>query len=912
MTQTLLSKAWHHHADAEILKRLEVDPDNGLSLIEAISRLQHYGPNVLTPRKGTSPVVRFLLHFHQPLIYILIVAGVVTAGLGEWVDSGVIVGVVLINGVVGFLQESKAIKAMEALVQMMTAECTVVRGGEARRIPSRDVVPGDVVLLHSGDKVPADLRLTYARDLQIDESTLTGESVSVSKRTGSLAIDTVLADRKNMAYASTLVTYGHGKGVIVATGDETEVGRISRLIAQAQDIKTPLTQSIAAFSHVLLYVIMVLAVFTFVVGVIKGERILDMFMASVALAVAAIPEGLPAAVTIILAIGVARMARRRAIVRKLPAVETLGSTTVICTDKTGTLTENQMTVREIYSGWARYEVTGVGYSPDGQVLDEAALVDPTAHPALLECLRCGVLCNDSLLVEEGGRWKIQGDPTEGALIVSAHKLGVSHETENDQLPRIEAIPFESLHQYMATLHQAGADQPALVYVKGAVEVLAECCSTAMGANGLSVELDRDRVLNTADTMARKGLRVLAFARKQLPAGTSELNHTDVGAGLTLIGLQGMIDPPRPEAIEAVDRCKKAGIRVKMITGDHAKTAAAIAREMAIDGDPNQDGPLPQVVGGKTLANLSDSALVKVAQNTNIFARVTPEQKLRLVKALQQSGEIVAMTGDGVNDAPALKQANIGIAMGRSGTEVAKEAADMVLTDDNFATIEAAVEEGRSVFDNLTKFIVWTLPTNAGEGLVVLAAILTGAMLPLMPVHILWINMTSAIFLGMMLAFEPTEKDIMSRPPRDAKTPILTGTLVTRIILVALLMLCGAFGLFKWERIHGVPINVARTVAVNVFVVIETCYLFNCRSLTKSMLAVGMASNRWLLGGVTGMLALQIFFTYAPVMNRFLHSAPISIAAWLRIIGVGMAVYALVGTEKWIRRRFGTTVNPTAR
>lgn len=908
--QTLLNKHWHHLSDADVVQVLSSDPDAGLSLAEANKRLQYFGPNALTARKSKSPLIRFLLQFHQPLIYILIVAGVVTAGLEEWVDSGVIFGVILVNAIVGFVQESRAIKALEALARMMVSECTVMRDGEARRIHSHDVVPGDMVLLQSGDKVPADIRLIHSRDLQVDESALTGESVPVQKRSDLLAKEVVLADRKNMSYASTLVTYGQGKGVVTATGDKTEVGRISQLIAQAEEIKTPLTRKIASFSHILLYVIVGLAVLTFTIGMLKGERAEDMLMASVALAVGAIPEGLPAAVTIILAIGVARMAKRRAIIRKLPAVETLGSTTVICTDKTGTLTENQMTVREIYDGTACYETTGVGYAPQGQVTRDGSLVDPANHPSLSECLRCGVLCNDSLLIEEEGRWKIQGDPTEGALIVSAHKLELAHERENDCLPRIESIPFESQHQYMATLHDTGPGTPPIVYLKGAVEVLIERCNAAWDAQGKPVELDVQRVIEAAEKMAEKGLRVLAFARGELSSGTTELNHSDVRSGLTFIGLQGMIDPPRPEAIVAVRDCKKAGIRIKIITGDHAKTAAAIAKEMGIDGgDSLDDHALPQVLTGKVLSALSDSDLVEAAQHTNIFARVTPEQKLRLVKALQKHGEIVAMTGDGVNDAPALKQANIGVAMGITGTEVAKEAADMVLTDDNFATIEAAVEEGRGVFGNLTKFIVWTLPTNTGEGFVVLAAVISGTVLPLMPVHILWINMSTGVLLGMMLAFEPMEKDIMSCPPRDPKTPILTGAMIMRIGLVSLLLLGGGFGLFHWERINGAHINVARTVAVNVFVMIETFYLFNCRSLTQSMLRVGVFSNRWLLVGVVGMLSLQMIFTYTPFMNRFLHSAPIPLTAWLRIITVGLAAYLIVGLEKWVRRYFTVKNDP---
>ena len=896
--------AWHSLDEAQSLAQLDANVETGLSQAQLQERQARFGLNMLTARRGRGPLLRFITQFHQPRIYILIAAGLITAALGEWVDSSVIFGVVLLNSIVGFIQESRALKAIEALARTLTASCTVVRGGEVRRISSTQIVPGDIVLLQSGDKVPADLRLIHSRDLQIDESALTGESVPVEKRPAPLPASTLLADRRNMAYASALVTYGQGKGVVTAIGDDTEVGRISELIAQAQEIKTPLTGKIAAFSHVLLYVILGLSAVTFAIGVIRGEQIAAMFMNAIALAVGAIPEGLPAAMTVILAIGVARMARRRAIIRKLPAVETLGSTTVICSDKTGTLTQNQMTVRQLWAGRERFELTGVGYDPrDGQVCLDGHSVDGNHSLALTECMRCGVLCNDARLLSQDGRWSIEGDPTEGALIVSAHKFNLIHEHEDERCERIESIPFESMHQYMATLHDAGNDS-RMIYVKGAVEVVLDRCSSMLDSKGVESAVDRAAVLEEVSAMASRGQRVLAFARRPMPNGTAELNHSDVATGLQFLGLQAMIDPPRSEAIEAVHRCRSAGIRVKMITGDHAITAAAIAREIGIIAGDGAADPSAQALTGRDLAKLSDAQLVDVAAEVNVFARVSPEQKLRLVKALQVGGHVVAMTGDGVNDAPALKQANIGVAMGMSGTEVAKEAADMVLTDDNFATIEAAVEEGRGVFDNLTKFIVWTLPTNAGEGLVILTAVATGAALPLLPVHILWINMATAILLGMTLAFEPLERDIMSRPPRDPRRPLLNRDLVMRIGLVSLLMLIGAFGLFKWERLHGATIESARTVAVNVFVVIEALYLLNCRSLSRSMFRIGLFTNRLLLVGVVAMLLLQLVFTYTPFMNRHLQTAPISAAAWLRIGLVGLAAYLIVGFEKWVRRRVG--------
>jgi Ca2+-transporting ATPase len=505
------------------------------------------------------------------------------------------------------------------------------------------------------------------------------------------------------------------------------------------------------------------------------------------------------------------------------------------------------------------------------------------------------LCNDSLLLEKEGPWAVQGDPTEGALLVSAVKAGLDMAAARKELPRIDAIPFESQHQYMATLHDGGKDNSGIVYVKGSVETIMEKCVSSLDSAGRAVELDAERIHRVVEEMAAKGLRVLAFAKREIKQGTTGLNHPDVASGMTFLGLQGMIDPPRQEAILAVQKCHTAGIRVKMITGDHALTASSIAQQVGLHNPSN-------VVTGKALMEISDRELIDITDRTSVFARVTPEQKLRLVEALQAKGHVVAMTGDGVNDAPALKRADIGVAMGITGTDVAKEAADMVLTDDNFASIEAAVEEGRGIFDNLTKFIVWTLPTNLGEGLVILAAIFAGVTLPILPVQILWINMTTAVLLGLMLAFEPKEPGIMTRPPRDPKTPILTGVLGWRLFIVGLLLLVGAFGLFEWELMTGATVAEARTVAVNVFVLVELFYLFNCRSLTQSMFRLGFFSNPLLFGGVTIMLILQVMFTYLPAMNLMFHSAPISFGAWGRILAVSVITSFVVGVEKWLRKR----------
>ncbi|GMV27438.1 MAG: putative cation-transporting ATPase F [Phycisphaerae bacterium] len=860
----LPSLAWHAVAAAQVVREVASDSQSGLAVTEAAARLARHGRNTISARRGRPWWVRLLLQFHAPLVYILLVAGSVTLWLGEYTDSAVILGVVVANAIIGFVQEQKAVAAIDALARSMRIEATVRRAGERRRIDAAELVVGDVVLLEPGDKVPADIRLLdgAVRDLRIDESTLTGESKPVSKDPAALPEATVLADRRCMAYAGSLVVRGTGEGVVVATADQTEVGRISEMISTAESIATPLTRRIAAFSHLLLWVILAVAAATFVVGITRGHPPQEMFKAAVALAVGAIPEGLPAAVTIMLAVGVARMASKRAIIRKLPAVEALGSTTVICSDKTGTLTQNQMTVRAAWcaaAGGAEYEFTGGGYDPSGEARATGTR-DPVRadeHPALVELLACGALCNDAALVARDGRWEVHGDPTEAALVVAARKLAgvdLSRDALAARVPRLDAIPFESDRQYMATLHAvagAGDGDPdaRVVYVKGSVERVLGMCESAMDRGGRAVPLDAAAVHAATAALASRGLRVLAFARADAAPGTTDLTHEMVERGLTFLGVQGMLDPPRPEAIDAVAACQHAGVRVKMITGDHALTAATIAGMIGIDGESlPADGPgaaPSRVLTGAEMAAIADHDLPAHAETTAVFARMTPEQKLRLVKALQSRGHIVAMTGDGVNDAPALRQADIGVAMGVAGTEVAKDAADMVLADDNFATIEAAVEEGRNVFSNLTKFIVWTLPTNGGEAFVILAAIMLGWPLPILPIHALYINMITAILLGMPLIFEAREPGVMSRPPRDPHRPLLTFELFMRTGLVSLLLCTGSMGLFHWELGRGLSEATARTAAVSVIVVGEIFYLFSSRALLRPAWAVPLFSNMWL-------------------------------------------------------------------
>jgi cation-transporting ATPase F len=889
-----------HHALAthEVLLILETDRRNGLHTSEAARRLERYGPNVLPEADATGSFERFARQFHHPLIYVLLVASAVTLLLGEFVDSAVIFGVVLVNAIVGFIQEAKAEAALDALRSMVHTDARVRRGGQQSTIPSDQLVPGDLVLIEAGDKVPADLRLVEITELQIDESALTGESVPVVKDEAILADATPVADRRNMVYSGTLVTNGTASAVVVATGVETELGEIHRLVGSADTLATPLTKKLTTFSKVLTVAILALAGVTFVVGLLRGEHPTEMFTAAVALAVGAIPEGLPAAVTITLAIGVNRMARQRAVVRRMPAVETLGSTTVVCSDKTGTLTENQMTVRALWTADASFEVTGSGYQPDGAVVDpRGEPITPGVDEGLRWTLVAGAVCNDARLTQTDDTWGVIGDPTEGGMLVAATKAGLDTGQLRIEWPRVAAIPFNSDRKYMATMHRRDNDRDAVILAKGAVERVLELCTTQMAADGTLRPIDPDTVLAAVDDLARRGLRVLATAMATAEEGTV-LEADALRGALVFTGLQAMLDPPRAAAIAAVQSCHTAGIDVKMITGDHAATATAIAEQLGIltDDEPGS------VLTGADLAALAPEEFPAAVERASVFARVSPEQKLRLVEGLQARHHVVAMTGDGVNDAPALQQADIGIAMGFGGTEVAKEAADMILTDDDFATIEAAIEEGRGVFDNLTKFIVWTLPTNMGEGLVILTAIVLGTALPILPVQILWINMTTAVALGLMLAFEPKEDGIMQRPPRDPQQPLLTGTLVIRILMISALLVGGAWWLFEWERANGATLDEARTAALNLFVTVEAFYLFSCRSLTRSVWHVGVFSNRWIIGGVTVQTLGQIAITYLPFMNTIFQTAPIPAATWGRIFVLAAAATVVVAVDKRLRRQ----------
>jgi cation-transporting P-type ATPase F len=887
-------RQWHQQSAIDAARHLRTDLGMGLSSA-AVPKLQAlYGFNELQGKPGKNVILRFLMEFNQPLIYLLLLAGTVALLLQEWVDAGAIFAVTLINATIGFIQESKAENAIAALAKSVTTEATVIRDGQKQRLDARQLVPGDLVSLASGDKVPADLRLVDVRDLQVSEAGLTGESVPVQKAVEPLAAETVLADRLNMVYAGSLVTFGQAQGLVVATADRTETGRISQLMEQSSGLETPLTRKIEQFSQTQLYVILGLAVLTFAVVMGKGEAWTEGLNAAVALAVSAIPEGLPAVVTVTLAIGAQRMAQRNAIIRKLPAVETLGSTTTICSDKTGTLTENQMTVRSIYAGGSYYSVTGSGYAPDGEILDRERAVDLDLVEPLRECLTCGLLCNDANIREQDGQLVVVGDPTEGALIVAAQKGGLTRVELEQTHPRLDGIPFESEFQYMATLHHRSGDDFNTIYLKGSTEAILQRCCYQLDAAGRSIpqsggyanELDRSQIERAMQDLAAQGLRVLAFAKQEVPATQQQIDRVDLN-GAVFLGLQGEIDPPRTKAVAAVRACQAAGIRVKMITGDHALTAATIAHQIGLSDD---EAP---VLTGDRLVAMSDLDLANAATTSAVFARVAPEQKLRLVEALQSRGEIVAMTGDGVNDAPALKQADIGIAMGITGTEVAKEAADMVLTDDNFATIAAAVEEGRTVYSNLLKTIEFILPINGGEALTILVGILAATNLPILPVQILWVNMVSSVALTATLAFEPTLRDTMNRPPRRPNRPLLSGKLLWRISIISAFNLLAVFGVFEWALQTTGNLTLARTMAVHALVAAEVFYLLSISQLLPSLFARLNNPSQAIAYvpaiGIGCALIFQVIFSQLAFINPILNTQPLALSQALICIGAGIPV-----------------------
>lgn len=886
---------WHDQSPEAALRKLETAP-TGLHQTEADARLATYGPNRLPEPPRRSTLMRFLLQFHNILIYVLLGSTVITAFLDHWVDTFVILAVVIANAVIGFIQEGKAEKAMDAIRQMLAPYASVLRGGERRSVAGEMLVPGDIVLLEAGDKVPADLRLLQAHGMSVQEAILTGESVPVEKHTPPVAAAAPLGDRSCMAFSGTLVTSGQGKGIVVATGAATEIGRISGLLSEVETLTTPLVKQMGVFAKWLTILILLIAALLLVFGYfVEHYDFSEMFMAVVGLSVAAIPEGLPAILTITLAIGVQAMARRHAIVRRLPAIETLGSVSVICTDKTGTLTRNEMMVASIATHTHLFTLDGIGYEPKGIIRLEEAQIKPGEHAILDELARTSALCNDASLREHEGVWSVEGDPMEGALLAFSAKTGLDVRQALFTWTRTDTIPFDAEHRFMATLNH-DHEHHAFVFVKGAPERILSMCTDQRSPTGGAEPLNEADWREKADAIATLGQRVLAFAVRPVKPEHTVLEHADVEGTLTLLGMVGMIDPPRPEAIEAVAECHGAGIRVKMITGDHAKTAAAIGRQVGLQNPET-------VLTGADLDSMDDLSLKEGVLTCDIFARTSPEHKLRLVMALQSHGMTVAMTGDGVNDAPALKRADAGIAMGKKGSEAAKEAAELVLADDNFASIAAAVREGRTVYDNIKKVISWTLPTNAGEAMTIIVALLLGMTLPVTPIQILWINLITAVTLGIALAFEPTEENTMRRPPRPRREPLLTGELAWHIVLVSTLFLCGVFGVYAYAIDRGYSEELARTIALNTLVVMEIFHLFFIRNIYGTSLTWKTVRGTKVMWAVVGVITVaQFAITYLPPLQAIFATQSVPFLDGLLIVGVGVALFAMIEIEKQIRLR----------
>lgn len=868
--------------------------EQGLDSREAASRLATYGPNAPPAARKRSLAMRFLAHFHHILIYVLLGAALVTFLLGHPIDTGVILAVVLANAVIGFLQEGRAEKAMAAIQSMLAPHANVIRDGRRVDVEGAALVPGDIVLLEAGDKVPADLRLMRTHGLQIQEAILTGESVPVEKSIAPVASDAALGDRIGMAYSGTLVTAGQGRGVVVATGSHTEIGRISGMLSQVQTLTTPLVKQMNTFAKWLTLFILVVAGLLLVFGYfVEHYSFLDMFMAVVGLSVAAIPEGLPAVLTITLAIGVQAMAKRNAIVRRLPAIETLGSVSVICTDKTGTLTRNEMVVTSAAVTERAFDIEGDGYAPHGQILHNGAAIKPGESEALHELAIAAGLCNDAELHGQDTSWQVTGDPMEGALLAFASKALGGLASIGAGWQRLDAIPFDSRHRYMVTLHRH-RDGKQMVFVKGAPETVLAMSRAERGEDGGERRLNPEAWHAIAEDQAAHGRRMLAFAVREADEDEAALSQSCVVGKVVFLGLVGLIDPPRPEAVAAVAECQAAGITVKMITGDHSGTAAAIGREIGLQHTD-------RVLTGAQIDGLGEGALARVVVETDIFARTSPEHKLRLVKALQSHGLTVAMTGDGVNDAPALKRADAGVAMGQKGSEAAKEAAEIVLADDNFASIAAAVREGRTVYDNIRKVISWTLPTNGGEAMTILIALLVGMAMPITPVQILWVNLVTAITLGIALAFEPTEVNTMRRPPRARDEPILGGQLVWQIVFVSTLFFAGVFGVFAYAMDRGYDLAVAQTLSVNTLVVMEIAYLFFVRNLHGTSLTwQAIKGTRIVWSCVLAVTGLQFALTYAPPFQTVFGTAPVSLGDGIIVVLVGVALFALLEIEKQLR------------
>jgi potassium/sodium efflux P-type ATPase len=885
------NEKWHAAEADDVLAKLKTDRKKGLETSEVSRRQEEYGKNEIPGGKVRSAWVRLLMQFNNVLIYVLLAAALITAFLGHWIDTWVILAVIIVNAVIGFIQEGKAEKALEGIRKMLSLNAVVKRDGKKKTINAEDLVPGDIVMLKSGDKIPADIRLFKTRDFSVEESPLTGESVPVEKNTNPVPENSVIGDQASMSFSGTLVTFGRASGVVVSTGINTELGKINQMLSKVEEITTPLLQQIEKFGKWLSVVIMVFTGAFFAFGYFYRDYTIDeLFLASIGLIVASIPEGLPAIMTITLAVGVQRMASRNAIIRRLPSVETLGSINVICSDKTGTLTRNEMTAKRIITSEKEYTIEGTGYEPVGDILENGRKINPEEDKVLLQFLRSVRISNNSEINKsKKGRWKLTGTPTEGALLNASYKGGL----KDFKPERLDSIPFESEHKYMATLNRIKND--SFVFITGAPERLIDMCNLQLTATG-PVRMDREYWEQKINEVAAKGERILGTAFKKMENPVSEIRKEDLAGDVVFIGLAGIIDPPREEVIKAIEECKSAGITVKMITGDHAITARAIGKQIGIgDGE--------KAMTGQELEKMSDDDFRRVVDEYDVYARTSPEHKLKLVTALQENGRLVAMTGDGVNDAPALKKSNIGIAMGIKGTEVSKDASEMVLTDDNFATIVYAIEEGRTVYDNIRKSLLFILPTNGAEALVLTSAILLGIIMPITPAQILWVNMVTAVTLALAIAVEPMEDKLMERPPRAPGEPILGKLFIWRIAFVSVLIGGITLFLFNFLLSEGMDEIMSRTIAVNTLVGGQLFYLFNCRKIRLPSLGKGFFSNKYVFIAVGVLIILQLIFVYVPFMNLFFDTAPIEWTYWLYPLGAGLSVFLIIEGEKWVIERF---------
>ena len=878
---------WHQLEVTDALQQLGTDSAAGLTSDEATRRLAEHGPNELQTTHGVSPWAIFAAQFKNVLIIILLIAVGLSAVLGHGLEALVIGIIVFFAVLLGFVQEYRAERAIQALHEMAAPTATVVRDGREVEVPARDLVPGDVVRLSAGDRVPADARLIEAINLQVDEAPLTGESVPVEKQTTPLAGASLpVGDRRNIVYSGTAATYGRGRAVVVATGMHTEFGKIAQMLQTVESGKTPLQENLDRVGRVLAIGALVIVAMIVVLGLLRGQPLLEMVIFGIALAVAVVPEALPAVVTISLAIGVQRMVQRHALIRKLTAVEALGSVSVICSDKTGTLTKDEMTVRRVLVPCTTLEVSGAGYEPQGAFLQSGSRVEPS--PALLDLLRAAALASDAQIVQVDGRWDVKGDPTEGALVVAAAKAGLQKPEFDSQFPRVQEIPFTSETKRMTTLHTT--PEGVVAYSKGAPEIILASCTRLASADGEAPldEAGRAALREAAQAMASDALRVLGVARKR--GATRESAESD----MTFLGLIGMIDPPRPEAAEAVQTCRLAGIKPVMITGDHPLTARAVASELGLLTNG-------RVVTGQELEEMAPAEFMRDLEQIDVFARVSPAHKLRIVSGLQEKGHLVAMTGDGVNDAPALKKADIGVAMGITGTDVSKEAAAMTLTDDNFASIVAAVEEGRGVFGNIKKYLMYLLSSNVGEMFLMAGAILAGLPLPLSAVQILYVNLVTDGLPALALAVDPPETDLMRRPPRSPRTGIFTRPVVALIMTGGIWSTVVNLGLFVWALNSGRTLTEAMSLTFLSLVLIQFFKAYNFRSDRHSVLSRPFA-NRWLNLSIAFEVLLLPLILYTPFLGEAFGTARLGLADWVLVLLLAATIVPVLEFVKWTVRR----------